>query len=691
METPQLNAVLRKRQTCFNLGNNMSYKISDFNGINDIIKYLISTRVISSPKMFYSILNDTSAHYTDIFLKKKYSNNVRHITAPDSQLKSIHYKIKFLIESQLSYKKYKFKNTSQAYQKDKSIFTNAQIHRNKKYVLHLDISNFFDEITFKRINGLLQHNSNFMLNYNVSTIITKLCCYNGHLTQGSPVSPIISNLLGERIDALLIKVAKKYHFTYTRYADDLVFSTNDTYIINERLKLFVDSVVQVINNQGFSINWNKLSLAGPDVRHTVTGLTNNKKVSTPLEFYKQTRAMANHFYVYDEFYINQQNYNEYSEINLNKAPMRVIEGRLAHIYNIENQNRKLYSNHLSGFEYRAITPIDYKRHVLPPIINKETHEVINYFSGKELEYSKFIFYKFFIYGDFITVFTEGKTDPLYIKKAKSLLQINDFDLKIYDAQSEIDKKSMFSRLFNLQTGGKNLKKIFEIYIGCSDEQNFINYSKYFERKTLAIKPTILLYDFELDTKNRPLKNFIKILCEKKYKQYGFNREDIIHQLKTNGFYRIYENLYIAVTIDFNMIDLYTQEEDIHRSIEDYFTDQLLSNTNGLNTEHFEGVSTPNQNSVAINKDQFSKKIQTYTDKQIFTKFNNLFYVFLNIQKDYLTFLLLRLKRFNINIPVEKRMVINCLYRILNSMKTIQLIGKFELTELFMDIYNDTFL
>lgn len=669
----------------------MSYKISDLNTKNDIINYLMSTKSISSPKTFYKILNDVSAHYSDIYLKKKYSNDVRHINAPDEQLKSIQHKIKILIENQLSYKNYKFNNISQAYQNGKSIFTNAQIHRNKKYVLHLDICNFFDEITFKRINGFLQHNSKFMLNYTVSSIMTKLCCYDGHLTQGSPVSPIISNLLGEKIDLVLVKVAKKYHFVYTRYADDLVFSTNDTYTINEKLTEFINKVSEIINSQGFSINWDKLSIAGPDVRHTVTGLTNNKKVSVPLEFYKQTRAIANHFYIYDEFYNNQQIYRDYYVKNFNKAPMKIIEGRLNHIYNIENQNRTLYSDHLSGFEYQAITPIDYKRHVFSSTENKETHEVINEFSGKELEYSKFIFYKFFLYGDFITLFTEGKTDPLYIKKAKKILDIDDFDLKIYDADTEINKKSIFSRLFNLHTGGKSLIKIFEIYVGRATDQHFINYSKYFEKKTFSIKPTVLLYDFELYSRNSPLGNFISIICNKKYKHYGFKRNVIIKELKTKGFYRVYKNLYIAVTMDFNMIGLNTQEKDIKRSIEDYFPSQLLSNTNGLNTEHFEGVSAPNSHSVVIDKNQFSKRIQTYTDKKIFNNFNNLFDIFLDIQKDYLSVLLSRLDKSNLDDPVEKRMVINCLYRILNSNKTLQLIEQFKLTKLFMDIYNKNFL
>ncbi|MHB9649004.1 hypothetical protein ACX9VS_06085 [Weissella paramesenteroides] len=88
-------------------------------------------------------------------------------------------------------------------------------------------------------------------------------------------------------------------------------------------------------------------------------------------------------------------------------------------------------------------------------------------------------------------------------------------------------------------------------------------------------------------------------------------------------------------MDFNMIGLNTQEEDIKRSIEDYFPSQLLSNTNVLNTEHFEGVSAPNSHSVVIDKNQFSKRIQTYTDKKIFNNFNNLFDIFLDIQKDLL--------------------------------------------------------
>ena len=57
-------------------------------------------------------------------------------------------------------------------------------------------------------------------------MLAQIACYNNSLPQGSPCSPAFSNLIGHILDIQLLRIAKEEGCTYTRYADDLTFSTN---------------------------------------------------------------------------------------------------------------------------------------------------------------------------------------------------------------------------------------------------------------------------------------------------------------------------------------------------------------------------------------------------------------------------------------------------------------------------------
>lgn len=622
----------------------MAKKLSDITNKNQLIQVLIVAHAITNGETFYDVLNNIDKHYTEFSIPKKYSNELRTINAPDSELKKIQKQIKRLIENQLLSKKYYFNISSQAYQKNKSIFTNAQIHRNKKYILHFDIEKFFDNITFRRINGFFQKNKRFNLPYNISTILTRLCCCKGHLVQGSPISPIISNLIGDGLDYKLRKLSNKYHFIYTRYADDMIFSTNDSKIINNKLQEFMKALQDIIEREGFSLNQRKYTLMEPNVRHYVTGLTNNKKVATPIEFYKTTRAMANHLYKYGEINVNGKIFDR----NSPSSPLDIVEGRLNHIYHIEQENRKLYQEHSAGFEYFPITPLDYQKHTNKLKINNDTGNVINELSGKELEYSKFIFYKKFFYGNSIKVFTEGKTDTRYIKKAYDVLKPNSNSIKLSSIESLLNHNNIVTKIFNLHKGGNGLNSIFDMYIGGqSNETKYFNYTKYFNSKTLPILPVIILMDFELK-KNSPLINFInnianaQIKGEKKDKEKQMLKNKIQQELKEKGYYHIYSNLYLAVTTDLKEITYNTNTLNIDRDIEDYFDINFVKDMAQRNMIRIKSNGSKLKVSKLVDKNEFSKSIKKIDDSTKFTGFQNLITIFNNIHLEYLELILSKL-------------------------------------------------
>lgn len=131
------------------------------------------------------------------------------------------------------------------------------IHKNKRYILNIDLENFFNSFHFGRVMGYFNKNRYFNFDKKMSIIIAQLCCLNGALPQGAPTSPIISNLICRIFDYRILKITKKYKLNYTRYADDLTFSTNDNffYII---MIIFLKTYQVKFKNQGLKSTKTKL-------------------------------------------------------------------------------------------------------------------------------------------------------------------------------------------------------------------------------------------------------------------------------------------------------------------------------------------------------------------------------------------------------------------------------------------------
>jgi RNA-directed DNA polymerase len=91
----------------------------------------------------------------------------------------------------------------------------------------MPIKDFFPSINFGRVLGLFTKDRNFPLEPKVATVIAQIPCHNNQLPQGSPCSPVISNLIAHLLDIHLNKVARAGRCTHTRYVDDLTFSTNE--------------------------------------------------------------------------------------------------------------------------------------------------------------------------------------------------------------------------------------------------------------------------------------------------------------------------------------------------------------------------------------------------------------------------------------------------------------------------------
>lgn len=183
----------------------------------------------------------------------------------------------------------------------KSIVTNAHSHRKKRYILNIDLVDFFPTIHFGRIRGLFMGYP-FNMGSKAASVMAQICTEDGFLFQGSPVSPVISNFIAADLDKKLTALAKRYKVTYTRYADDITFSSSqktfpkslatwdgDNPITNQ--VALGNLLIETIESAGFEINYEKVRLQIKSVRQEVTGLTVNEFPNIKRSYIRNLRAM----------------------------------------------------------------------------------------------------------------------------------------------------------------------------------------------------------------------------------------------------------------------------------------------------------------------------------------------------------------------------------------------------------------
>ena len=414
--------------------------------------------------------------YTSFDIKKK-NNGVRVISAPNEDLKDIQRKLGYLLE--LHHKAFlKEKNIdnkiSHGFEKNKSIITNAAVHRNNKYILSIDIKDFFDSIHFGRVRGFFNKNIEFNLPLDMATVMAQLVCYKGVLPHGAPTSPIVSNLICNILDIRILNLVKKYRMNYTRYADDMTFSTNDRCIVDN-----YDGILEEIANElgkfGLHINDKKTRLIYKDSRQEVTGLVVNKIINVNRHYCKKTRAMAENLYRKGSFYIGDE-----------EGSIKQLEGRFAYINQLDYYNNK----------------------------RKGEKKDCWHLNSREKNYQKFLYYRYFFNNEKPLIVTEGKTDILYLKSALKKMYDsypnlisktkNGFEFKV----SFLKRSKRLEYFFNInQDGADTIKNVLNMYTG---QKGFANYYKYFKDKSEkdGRNPVILIFDNEQNT-DRPLKKFKK--------------------------------------------------------------------------------------------------------------------------------------------------------------------------------------
>ncbi len=238
------------------------------------------------------------SHYQRFQMQKK-SGGTRIISAPMPRLKRAQYWILDNILSSVKISEY-----AHGFVEDRSIVSNASPHQRKRVVINMDLQDFFPTVDYRRVKGMF-----CALGYSehVATVFALLTTEadtqevvldqqrwfvaNGErfLPQGAPTSPYISNIICRKLDARLAGIAKKYGACFTRYADDLTFSLDDT--DNKVLTRLLWAVRKVIADEGFVLHPDKTRIMRAHKKQEVTGVVVNDKLSVDRKTLKRFRAL----------------------------------------------------------------------------------------------------------------------------------------------------------------------------------------------------------------------------------------------------------------------------------------------------------------------------------------------------------------------------------------------------------------
>lgn len=166
----------------------------------------------------------------------------------------------------------------------KSTLDNASVHAGRGCVVRIDLEDFFPSIEYRDVRKVFEQ---LGYPYQVAGLLANLCTLDGRLPQGAHTSPTISNLVCINMDRRFAALARRLKFRYSRYADDMVFSSNHPHFTS-----LIPFIREVIREEGFVINEKKLLVMRGGKRKVVTGIVVNDVPSLPRGALRKLRAAA---------------------------------------------------------------------------------------------------------------------------------------------------------------------------------------------------------------------------------------------------------------------------------------------------------------------------------------------------------------------------------------------------------------
>ena len=296
---------------------------------------------------------------------RKRDGSVRQISTPHWPLMNIQRKLVGLLEEI-----YTPSSRATGFIKMRGVKYNASLHLGKRLILNIDLKSFFSSVHFGRIRGRLMSRP-YVLTNDIATTIASLCTLDGHLPIGAPTSPILANIVASHLDGELTSLAREHGCFYSRYADDITFSTNRrslpkalVFFDDKEQKYVVGSTLSgTIQKTGFEINPRKTRLLDKGSSQEITGIVINRFPNVRREFLRNLRAALNAWEKYGRSAADREFKKRYNWRGADSLETN-LRGRLEHLIHVRGPDDLLVWKLVQRFnalQDRQFSNISYER------------------------------------------------------------------------------------------------------------------------------------------------------------------------------------------------------------------------------------------------------------------------------------------------------------------------------------------
>lgn len=309
---------------------------------------------------YYCNPNNAFHRYRQFAIKKK-SGGTRTITAPRNRS----FMMMLQAVNEIFKAIYTPSDYAMGFTEGRSVVNNASVHKGQNYIFNIDLKDFFPSIEQPRVWKRLQLKP-FNFPKPIANLLAGLCAmrmqkedengqkqYKYVLPQGAPTSPIITNMICDNLDRRLAGLARRFGLRYTRYADDITFSS--MHYVYAPKGDFRTELQRIISEQGFVINTDKTRLQKIGARQEVTGIIVSQKLNV---MQKYVRDIRNLLYIWDRYGYSvalskflPKYTKEKGHVKNRKADFtNVIDGKLMYLKMVKGKEDSVYQRLYAKFQ-----------------------------------------------------------------------------------------------------------------------------------------------------------------------------------------------------------------------------------------------------------------------------------------------------------------------------------------------------
>ena len=306
--------------------------------------------------------------------------------------------------SKESYKKEDIKRIAESTTQDGF---NKVVQRLKEYQIIPYEEQDWEIFLSGNLNGLIENfkkRNRFLIN----NMISALCCAEMEverlnennewvkikknvLPQGAPTSPTLTNIICQQLDFYLSAVAKRFGLKYSRYADDITFSSMHN--VFQKESDFIKELHRIVAVQNFTIKESKTRLQKQGYKQEVTGLIVNEKVNVQQHYIKQLRL-----YLYrweklgyekaNEMFLFKYHEDKGHTKKGNPNMTNVIAGKLYYLQMVKGSENNMYKklkdrfDILAGVQNKAINKKTHLERVLEIIIKEGLDKAMTFYKAE---------------------------------------------------------------------------------------------------------------------------------------------------------------------------------------------------------------------------------------------------------------------------------------------------------------------